>query len=172
MKIDQHKIDRFLALLLIVGGVAGLVLAIWLWLQASLASLLLALVFLPLFGLSAWVGVGLWRELPRYHIWAQIAFALQVPIVTCSAFSYKFFTAMVFELSFEGAAESKLNLNWELGSKFSFIAAPGSPDLIIGVNVLALAALAYLLFEPRKSMMSQRQPVPPDGQNTEQKWPD
>lgn len=165
MKMDQPKIDKFLALLLIIGGGAGLVVGMMLWLEASLTSLF-ALVFIALFGLSVWVGAGHWRGQPRYHVWAQILFALQVPIVACSAFTYKFFTAMTLDLSFERATESKLNVDWELGSKISFVIGPDTPDFVIGVNLLALAALAYLLFVPRKLVKghSQGQPVLPDGQ--------
>ncbi len=150
MKIDQPKIDRFIALLLIIGGGAGLGLAIVLWLQASLGSLF-ALLLLAMFGASAWVGIGLWREQPRYHVWAQLMFALQIPIVSCSAFTYKFFTAMTLDLSFERAAETKLHIDWELGSKFSFSVPSDTPDLIIGVNLLALAAFTYFVLVPRKS---------------------
>ena len=165
MKMDQPKINKFLALLLIIGGGAGLVAGMVAWLQASLTSLS-ALVFMALFGLSVWVGAGLWRGQARYHVWAQILFALQVPIVACSAFTYKFFNAMTLDLSFERAAQTKLNVDWELGSKISFVIGPDTQDFVLGINMLALAALAYLLFVPRKSVKSdsQGQPVLPDGQ--------
>jgi hypothetical protein len=168
MKMDQRNIDRFLALLLIIGGVAGLIVAVSLWLQASLASLL-SLFLIAIFGLSAWVGAGLWREQPHYHVLAQLIFALQVPIVTCSAFTYKFFTAMTLDLSLESAAESKLHVDWELGSKISFVIGPDTPGFVIGVNLLALAALAYLLFVTRKTMDSRGQtlPVSSHGQTAE-----
>jgi hypothetical protein len=155
MKMDQENVDRFLALLLIIGGAAGLVLAILL--SRTSLPFLFSFVFVVMFGLSAWVGAGLWRGRPRYHVWAALIFALQVPIVTCSAFSYRFFTAMTLGLTFENAAENKLNFEWELGSKLSFSVPSNTPDLIFGVNLIAVAAMAYLLFVPRKSVKSSSQ---------------
>ena len=166
MKVDQQNIDRFLALLLIIGGAAGLAVAILALRLTSLATLL-SLAFM--FGLSTWVGAGLWRGRPRYHVWAALIFALQVPIVTCSAFSYRFFTAMTLGLTFESVAEAKLNIEWELGSKLSFSYPSDTPGLILGVNLVAVAAVAYFLFVPRKPAKShsQYQGILAEGQTAE-----
>ena len=165
--MDQHKVDRFLSLLLMIGGAAGVAVTLVVWVQAALASFL-AFGFVIVFSLTVWVGIGLWRGRPRYYLWAQIIFALQVPIVTCSAFKYLFFTAMMMEFSYEIAPGNKLNIEWQLGSNLSFAIARETPDFVIGVNLIAVAALAYLLFLPRKSMLgrAEAQLVSPESPST------
>lgn len=137
---------KLISLLLIVGGIAGAVGSAWTvfsqeakpWMTVALQAL-----FILIFLFSTWTGLDLWRAKPRAYKWAKILFFLQIPNISTSGFVYQFYTALMFGLGFTREAEAKLGLEFQLGSAIVFF-IPGKEGLILGVNLIAIAALVYL----------------------------
>src|SRR5215510_7312448 len=75
---------RFLATLLMLGGVCGIALTMYLGLsslgQQQWISVILVLAFLALFAWSTLAGFRLWRGDPRGVKWSKILFAMQIPV--------------------------------------------------------------------------------------------
>jgi hypothetical protein len=146
-------VDRFLAALLIVGGLFGA--AIFLYPIGRIlydanrgvqpiqwVSLLPLVVLLALFAWSAIVGVRLWRRESRGWRWAAILFAMQVPILTVPELRYEYYTGIAIEFM-GGHAANRLSL--ELGSAASVLLGGRISDPIYGINLFALVAVIYLL---------------------------
>ncbi|HKW74978.1 MAG TPA: hypothetical protein VJN64_05585 [Terriglobales bacterium] len=133
-------------LLLVIGGGIGVSMA--LLREASIQNDLSQLTYIGLVILlnagTAWVGFCIWKGDSRSYRWARLIFLLQVPVLSFSKLTYEFYTGAFLGLTFSQEAASKLNLNLELGSLTSLQISPGIHGLIVGVNLVALAALLYL----------------------------
>jgi hypothetical protein len=102
-------------------------------------------VFVVIFGLSTWTGIDLWRGKERAYKWAKILFAAQIPQVSLPGFAYHFYSALVLFLAYSRQTDSKLGLNFELGSSIALWFSPQTEDLAFGVNLVALTALILLI---------------------------
>ncbi len=141
---------RALALFLVVGGIAGVVIVLLAEVGENGPSHLPFLgLAMFMFGCSVWVGTELWQGKPRSYKWAQIVFIAQIPTISFPGFSYQFFLGLMLGFSFSRDAATKLNLEFELGSRFNFHILTEIDNLIIGVNLIAIAALIYLTKEIR-----------------------
>jgi hypothetical protein len=65
-------------------------------------------------------------------------------MLAVSGFSYEFYTGLTLYLSFERQADSKLNLDFQLGSLLNVQFSSELQGLTIGVNLLAIAVLIYM----------------------------
>lgn len=140
---------RFFALLLIIGGVLGIGLGIYMgytFVQQHWIYLLLALAFVVLFAWSALTGVRLWRDQPRGWKWAKILYAAQIPVLTVPGFDYEYYTGIAVKLM-GGEAEHFFKLG--LGASATLYLDTGVTGLVYGVNVFALMALIFLLTRSR-----------------------
>ena len=146
---------RAISILLILGGIAGIAVALWTEANTVILShmIFLACAFL-VFGWSIWVGFDLWKGKPQSYKWAQVLFLMQIPSVSFHGFSYQFYLGLVFSLSFTRETASKLNVEFELGSLLNFQVSAGIETLIVGVNVIAVAALIYLFrISPQRALI-------------------
>ncbi len=142
---------RLVAVLLIVGGIAGVAISLWAEALAyNPAHLVFVAAAIILFGWSVWVGVRLWQGKPNSYKWAQALFILQIPNISVAGFSYQFYLGLMLGLSFSKEATSKLNLEFELASRLNFQISPEIENLILGVNLAALAILIYLFKKSRE----------------------
>jgi hypothetical protein len=142
---------KFLSLLLIVGGVAGVVGGLWGDVQTlrhtgfrPSSSLSIVALFILLFGCCVWVGVSLWRGRPRVYRWAKVLFTAQIPIVSVPGFSFSgFHTGLAVDviLSFYPA---KLHFSFQLESAIHFLVSGEIENVLVGVNLVAVSALIYL----------------------------
>jgi hypothetical protein len=150
---------KFVSLLLIIGGIVGIGVAVWIDVelmtngQIKLFSPSTAIggAFIVLFGWAVWTGRDLWRGRRQAITFATILFALQIPAFQIPGFSYEFHTAFTFVVSI--LSGPRFNLNFNLGSSFTFFISPQIQDVNIGVNLAALFVLIYL-------MRIRRSPVP------------
>jgi hypothetical protein len=108
-------------------------------------------MFTLVFGWSTWVGVDLWRGKPQAYKWAKVLFLLQVPIVNISSFAYHFYTGLLLSLALSGVSEKKLGFEFELASGMKFQIPSDIDDLTLGVNLVAFAALIYLVESKQKT---------------------
>jgi hypothetical protein len=100
-------------------------------------------VFIILFGWSAWTGLELWRGRRQAIKFAQILFAIQIPVLTLPGFSYQFHTGFLVQIAvLEGV---RFNFGFHLGSAFNFYISPEVQGLAIGINLVALFVLIYLI---------------------------
>lgn len=142
---------KLVALLLMVGGVVGIGVGVWLdirWLTNSQASLFSAStaivgVFILLYGWAVWTGLDLWKGRRRALKFAQILFVMQIPVFTIPGISYEFHTG--FTLLIMILRGLRLNFNFNLGSSFSFYISSEVHGVAIGVNLFALFVLIYLI---------------------------
>lgn len=140
---------RFFALLLLIGGVLGIGLSIYMgytFVQQHWIYLVLVFGFFALFAWSALTGVRLWRDQPRGWKWAKILYAAQIPILTVPGFDYEYYTGIAIKL-IGGETDSFFNLG--LGASATLYLDTRITGLVYGVNVFALIALAYLLTRSR-----------------------
>lgn len=136
---------RLIAILLIVGGIFGIGLAVWLGLQASSqqpAFAFYGLVFGAVFAWSAWKGISLWKGRPDGYKWAKILFAAQIPILSLPYFAYEFYTGLSLRLIF-GQVNS--NIGFGLGSSIEFYVSPEIRNTVFGINLIALIVFVYLV---------------------------
>lgn len=143
----MHKtnVARFLAVLLAVGGVAGIGVSAWMgytFVQTHWIYILFAGALAALFVWSVNAGVRLWRGEPKGWKWATILFALQVPILTVPGLSYEFFTGLAVKIVGGGP---ELNFAFNFGANANFYLSTETTGLLYGVNVVAILALIYLL---------------------------
>lgn len=135
---------KLISLLLILGGAAGTVLALWAEANATSPGLAFIAFALAIFAWSVWVGFDLWHGRPRGYTGAKVLFALQIPSVAFHGFSYQFYLGSILALTFRHAAESKLGLEFEMGSAVNFQFSSEIENLVFGVNLLAIFLLIYM----------------------------
>lgn len=151
---EINVVDRFLAIVLMAGGVLGAGSSVYgqgrILYQSSptlLRTHWMALVpmelFLGLFLWSAIVGVRYWRQEARAWKWAAILFAVQIPITIVPGLRYEYFTGIAVPLTIVHFRNS-LSIGFSFGSRAAMWVGPGIPDLIYGVNLFACVAVLYL----------------------------
>lgn len=140
---------RFLALLLIAGGILGIGLGLYMgytFVQQHWVYLLLVVGFVVLFSWTTLTGLRLWRNEERGWRWAKILYAAQIPVLTVPGFSYEYYTGIAIKLM-GGQADNFLNLG--LGASANLYLDTRITGLIYGVNVFAVLALVYLVMKSR-----------------------
>ena len=138
-----------------MGGVAGIGICVWTYtkiiqqtgFKVSAATALFG-AFICIFGWSTWVGVNLWRGKPQAQKWAAIVLALQIPNISIPGFAYQFYTGMTLYLSWN-FIEAKLDLEFQLASSIALQVSSKIEDSILGLNLIAVAALMWLLYGSR-----------------------
>lgn len=151
----MHKTNgaRFLAIMLIGGGVAGIAVAFWMgynFIQVHWVYIVLVAAFLALFVWSTIAGVRLWRGEPKGWKWATILFALQVPVLTVPGISYEFYTGLALKIV---GGDPGGNFAFGFGANANFYLGTEITGLVYGVNLIGLVAFIYLLWNrPGKVM--------------------
>lgn len=147
------KAERGLALLLLVGGALGVGLSLYMATVVLRSSLIAGLIALPvvlLFVGSMVAGLYLWRGRTRGRKWATILFAMQIPILTVPGFSYEYYTGLSVAV-LGGHVDKAVSIS--LGSNGNLqVFDPRVTDSAYGVNLLGLAATAYLVARRRNSI--------------------
>jgi hypothetical protein len=159
---------KAVALLLGLGGVAGVCICLWTYVQLLEASTLFSKAaalmgtFLFVFGFSAWTGLQLWKRKPHAYRWAKIVLGLQVPSITAPGFAYQFYTALTLCPSYN-FTDGKLHFDFEVASAIVQI-SHRIEVISLGLNLIALAALIYIMYassrpipDPKKTPMFQPQ---------------
>jgi hypothetical protein len=153
---------KLISLLLILGGAAGAGLAFWTEGRVTSSSdLAFTALAVSIFAWSVWVGFDLWQGKPRGFTGAKVLFALQIPSFAFHGFSYQFYVGSILALTFRQAAESKLGLEFELGSALKVQFSSEMENLFLGVNLLAIFLLIYLSRSSR-----QREQIPQRSEST------
>ena len=152
---------RLLALMLGLGGLVGIGVCLWTYIQILVQSGMkfspaaaLFGVFIVIFGWSAWVGAELWQDKPKAYAWAKILFLLQIPTINVPHFAYQFYTALMLGLEFN-RDNDKIGLDFQIASAIDFRIAHDIDNLILGVNLIAVAALIYLMTVSRTNRQVQ-----------------
>ena len=145
--------ERGLACLLLVGGALGIGLSLYmatLVLRSSLIASLIALPLVLLFVGSMFAGLHLWRGRTSGRKWATILFAMQIPILTVPGFSYEYYTGLSVKVI---GGHVDRPVAFSLGSNGNLqVLDPRVTDSAFGVNLLGLAATAYLVARRRNSI--------------------
>lgn len=137
---------KVISSIMVVGGIAGIVLALWTEARTQKLGQLIFLGFaFLLFGATVWAGIELWNGKPRGYMLAKLLFLLQIPIISIHGFAYQFYVGLVLNLSITQDAASKLNLGFEIGSLLNFQISPELESLVFGANLVAVGALIYLV---------------------------
>jgi hypothetical protein len=148
---------RLVSLLLIIGGAAGVAIALWSelkFLQMHAAGNRAAAfmgAFAVVFGACAWTGVELWREKPWAFKWAQILLLAQIPSISFPGFAYFFYTGFTLYLSLNTMPSVLVGLHFELGSAIKLALSSETDGFAFGLNLVAIAAL-YLLGKSRTTI--------------------
>ncbi len=146
---------KLVSLLLMGGGIAGLVIALWTELQllekqfsANRGAAAMMGAFAFVFGLCIWTGVELWRGKPWAFRWAQILLVAQIPTISFSGFTYLFYTGFTLYLSLSTLPNVLVGFQFQLGSAIKTEILPVIEGFVFGLNLVAIAAL-YLLGKSR-----------------------
>ena len=142
---------RLLAPLLAVGGGVGIYLFILLAfksVQQDWRILIIITIGIGVFAWSTVVGVRLWRGGTAAITWAKVLFALQIPIFTVRGLNYEYFTGIAAML-LHGPGGT--NLSFRLGASLSMEFDPDSQRFMVGVNLIAAAALVMLFVWARSN---------------------
>lgn len=138
-----------LAVLLIIGGLLGVGIACWMgyqFIQIHWIYIVLVALFLAVFIWSAIAGVRLWRGEAQGWKWATILFAMQIPVLTVPGFSYEFYTGLALRLV---GGDVQNVFSFSLGANANIYLGTSITGLVYGINVLAVAALMYLILRRR-----------------------
>jgi len=151
----RHNLGiKLLALMLMVGGVAGVALSMaFLVLRVRLIFIFFGLLFVLVFGWSALKGLDLWKEKPAGYKWARILFAAQIPLFVVPGFSYWFYTGLNVWLTIHyggpGASGfTNVGVQFNLGSALDLYVGYPVENITLGINPIAIGALIYLLTSP------------------------
>jgi len=157
---------KLIALLLGIGGIAGA--GVCVWTCAKLAfyqsqpvfsrATALLVVFATLFGLCSWTGIELWKNRPRAYKWAELLLALQIPTITIPGFAYQFYTGILLLVSWNHS-DGQLGFGLEIASLIDLKISSSIEDYIFGINLIALAALIYLLCIPNPKVIPEPKSV-------------
>lgn len=136
---------RILAALLLIGGVIGIAITLYMGYgmlkQHWIYGLVFAL-FALLFAYSTFIGFRLWQGHPLGRKRAMLLFATQVPVFTLPGVTYEWYTGLAFKIM-GGHVEKRTVLG--LGSSINFYLDTRITDFAYGVNVVALVALLFLV---------------------------
>jgi len=140
-------LQKAIAALEVLGGALGILTVVWLLVQGpNLGLLVVGIAFLALFIASVVAGLWLWRGDPRGLPLSTVVQAVQVPVVSSSLVYYAYsLVGLLVTVSGALSFEGELHL-WSSGSLV--VGAPVT-EWRIGVNVVALAALAVLVHARR-----------------------
>jgi hypothetical protein len=146
---------RFIAFLLIAGGILGILAAVALTAafmrQHRPYRAVTAIASVAVFGWGAIKGIDLWRGRPQGYRWAKILFALQIPAFSVAGFSYEFSTGISYRIMF---GNSNRRFGADIGSSFNLLFSPETEGWMLGVNCIAVAVLAYLMWATRSKPQS------------------
>ena len=152
---------RLLSLMLALGGIAGISICLWTYgrifaqsgMKLSPTTALFG-VFIVVFGWSTWIGVEMWQDRPQAYKWAKILFLLQIPTISLPGFAYQLYTGLMLTLAFN-RDNDKIGLDFQLASSIDFRIGHDVENLILGVNLVAIAALVYLMSVSRADARTQ-----------------
>lgn len=137
---------RFVAILLIAGGLLGLTgstLGIY---QAAkhhqIATAISGILAIGLFAWSLRSGVSLWRFKRDALRPAQILFAMQIPVFSLARFSYEFSTFFSFRVM---VGNTTHHIGGNIGSSSNIGLLSQPTDFLVGINIIALLVFLYLL---------------------------
>jgi hypothetical protein len=144
--------SRLISLILIAGGILGIMAAVFLirgLIQHDQPDrMIVPTLSIALFGWSIFQGAQLWRGKPSGYRWAKILFAMQIPVFCIPRLSYEFSTELSVRMMFEDSNQRFLA---DIGSSLNFLISPEPQRWLIGINLVAVAALAYLLTKSGKA---------------------
>ncbi|MGH8212231.1 MAG: hypothetical protein ACREPP_03230 [Rhodanobacteraceae bacterium] len=149
----RTKTERFFAVVLVVGGVVGIAIAIVFGMQLFKQNWLLGcsmLLLLVLFAWVAFVGLRLWQGTPYGRRWAIILFATQIPVLAIPGFRYQWFTGAEFAPTLSsGSGSMTLGVHFNMGANGDFFFGGTVPQMILGINLFAILAVAMLVRSKR-----------------------
>jgi len=155
---------RGVALLLMLGGVAGVAAGLYNDFEVIAAShggILIAVgltgIFICVSAWAVWVGKDLWRGRPEGYKFAGILLGVQIPTLKVPGFGYVFYIGLQLTALVSGTAP-ELRLAANLGSAFWVIVSSRIEEFTIGINVAALVCLLYLARKYRQCVDQQAKP--------------
>lgn len=140
---------KLIALLLMVGGLAGATLGwaaeLHILRQGNIGVTVLYGLFVLLFGWSAWTGFELWKGKPQAVKMAQLILAAQIPNFTIPGFSFDGFYTGLRVYFMMSERPPNLRFGFNLQSAIHFAVSPEIDYWLIGINLLALVAFVHLM---------------------------
>jgi hypothetical protein len=134
---------RVLGTLALGGSTLGCFIVITtLFTEQTLASRAILLLFFPLYVWGVWCGIQMLERHEDAMRTNSYFWAIQVPIVQSSVFSYAFSSGMLGGAWFQ-FTPAKINFLGWLGSRFEFGVNQDKP-LALGLNFVALAVFLFL----------------------------
>src|SRR5262245_37982892 len=96
--------SKFIAFLLVAGGLLGIVASVQMTIhfahEQHLYRVVVAVISLAIFVWCSLKGIDLWQGKPSGYRWAKVLFALQIPVICISRFTYEFSTGLSARIIF------------------------------------------------------------------------
>jgi hypothetical protein len=145
----ERNVRRFFAAMLMLGGVAGVAIFVYMFVQFYAQGAATLLVLTLLFALFVWaiyVGWRLWQGTPYGRRWGVIAFATQIPVIAVPGFQCQWFTGGQIAPTFVMQGGSiNMNLALNVGANGTFYLGSGDVAFALGANLFAVAAVIFLV---------------------------
>lgn len=139
---------RFFAVILMLGGVVGVICAVFFGIQFFQQHSLLALPMVGLGALFVWavfIGYRLWQGTPFGRKWATILFASQIPVLVLPGITFQWFTGAQLRLVFLfGDHANDLIFVGTFGANGEFYVGNFTTEFMVGINFFAVIALLLL----------------------------
>jgi hypothetical protein len=141
----QNYMIRACALVLAVGGLAGIASAIYLGYKAAgqnLIVVVLTALFVFVYGWTSWIGIRLWRGGAGRRVWAQILFAAQIPMITVPGFTYEYYAGVLLGIVVWPPPN---NVKLGIGANLKLFFDTTINEWAFGINLFAVLAFVFLL---------------------------
>ena len=137
---------RIVASFLLAGGLLGLVGSILaLYHSVQRHQIPAGISGILSIGLFAWcipTGVAVWRIKGSGLRWAELLFAIQVPVFTIARFSYEFSTFLSLRVMIGNTTH---HIGGDIGSSSNLNLLPRPLGFLFGINIVAVLVLLYLI---------------------------
>lgn len=146
-----HGLVRAIAAVLVLGALVGVFVCLNLAVQSPLVARVICTLFALLYAGIGMAAIGLWRGSRLGLQWTRLLLLAQVPYVQMPWLTYLLCDGLSFNL-FVG---NRFGFNFYFGAQFNWrvmLGGAAGSDVMLGVNVLALAAFMVLRrvqLEPR-----------------------
>ena len=142
-----RNVRRFLAAMLVAGGVAGVGLFLWLLSKytSNPAGFAIVCILIAILGYTVFVGASLWKDTPFGRKWATVIYATQIPAFAVPGLTLGWFTGISIApaIAFaNGSTSWTFNANIGANAQMYFGTSGGGSSL--SVNLFALAAFLWL----------------------------
>ena len=155
MKLWQRRV---LGALTLGGGFLGIVSATGLFLGEGVATKLIGVIVVLLYGFGMWCGLLLLENSPECLRINRAFWLIQTPYFMSPLFGYYIGCGAYLYLTFSPGV-SGMGWQYQFGSRFEFSLLQTGRPIVLGFNVLAILIIIFLTREIRSKNAFPKEPI-------------